>query len=123
MSDLAFPTLISPNWKMTRTPQWMTKVQLASSGARTSAGLRSTPLWKWTLKNGVLLAAETVADLEAIEGFVNTLAGMYDSFLWTDPDASGPGTVRVAFLSDAIQFERLSHQIWQTSLSFEQVTN
>lgn len=124
MSDLAFPTLVSENWKLTRTPQFNTKVQISASGARTACGFRSTPLWRWTLKNGVLQSADTIADLQAIEGFVNTLQGMWDSFLWTDPEtlSSTTGEVRVALLADHHDFERLCHEIWQLGqISFQQV--
>lgn len=124
MSDLLFPTLVSSNWKLTRTPQWITQVQTSVSGVRCSAGFRSSPLWKWTLKNGVLQAADTIQDLQTVESFFNLLAGAYDSFLWQDPEPVSftGGTVRVAFLQDAVDFDRLCGRIWQTgNLEFQQV--
>lgn len=126
MSDLAFPTLQASTWKLTRTPQFVTKEQLSASGARCAAAFRSTPLWKWTLKNGILQADDSIADLQAIEGFVNTLAGMYDSFLWTDPEApsfTGTNPTRVALLSDSPTFERFAYKLWQLGeISFEKVS-
>lgn len=125
MSDLAFPTLVSSNWRLTRTPQWISKIQVSASGIRGACGFRGSPLWKWTLKNGVLQASDTIQDLQAIELFVNTLQGMYDSFLWTDPEQESfpDGVVRVAFLSDAPTFDRLCHEIWQTGkLEFQKVS-
>lgn len=125
MATPTFPTLVSSNWKMTRSAQFFTKPQLSSSGKRTVAGLRSTPLYKWRLKNGVLQAADTIQDLQEIEGFINTLQGAYSSFYWTDPEqesiAGNP--FLVAFTNDAIELQQLSYQIWQVGeLAFQQVT-
>src|SRR5690348_13538491 len=121
MSDTVFPTLVSSSWKMTRTPQWETGVQISASGVSCRAKYRSKPLWKWTLKNGILQSADTIADLQAIEGLYNSLFGMYDSFLWPDPENStiADGSVqvivdgvsywRVGFLKDDATFDRFAY--------------
>ena len=72
------------------------------------------------LKNGVLQSADAIGDLQAIESLVNQMAGMYDSFLWTDVELGQQ--FRVAFVSDAVTFNRICHQIWQCGqLEFETV--
>jgi hypothetical protein len=121
MSDLAFPTLKSSNWKLQRTPQFTTLTQRSVSGVWLSrAALQSQPGWKWMLKNGVLQSADAIGDLQAIESLVNQMAGMYDSFLWTDSELGQQ--FRVAFVSDAVTFDRICYQIWQCGqLEFETV--
>jgi hypothetical protein len=137
MPDVIFPALQSPNWKLTRTPQWLTLRQESASGKLVRASLRSRPLWKWTLKNGVLQAQSTIADLQAIQDFFNDEAqGMANSFLWRDPedttiqdaavqvDVDGVLYWRVALLEDAIDLERFAYELWQVgSISFSQVRN
>lgn len=134
MSTTVFPTLVSSNWKLTRTPQWTTTVKSAVSGDRRRAALRDKPLWKWTLKNGVLQSDPAIGDLQAIEGLFNDMCGRWDFFLWKDPeddsiaDADAQinilGTLYwpVAFLTDSANFDRFAYQLWQCgSLEFEQV--
>src|ERR1051325_7423240 len=129
-----FPTLVSSNWKLTRTPQFLTSVQLSASGVRTAAAFRSKPLWKWTLKNGVLQSVDTIADLQAIETLVNGMQGMFGTFLWRDPDPSlvddssvmvsqnGINYWPVALIEDSADFERFAHQLWRLGkLEFGQV--
>jgi hypothetical protein len=135
MADVVFPTLTSPNWKLTRTPQWSSIAQTSAAGRRYRAALRSRPLWKWTLKNGVLQADPTIADLQAIEDFFNARGGTADSFLWQDPEDTTIGDPsvqvlnagvyywRVAFLADALDFERFAGHLWKLgSVSFSEVT-
>lgn len=126
MSDLAFPTLVSSNWRLTRSPTFVTKVQLSASGLRSAAAFRSTPLWSWRLKNGVLQSDTTIADLQAIEEFINTLEGMYDSFLWSDSEVTsfaGTYPTRVALLKDSHEFERFAPRLWRLGeISFQLVT-
>lgn len=133
MSDIVFPTLASPNWKMTRTPVWHTLVQTSASGKRSRVGLSSAPIYKWTLKNGVLQAGDSIADLQAIELLFNQMNGMNDSFLWNDPESSSIPNLsnlslvsgvyfRVAFLADEADFDRLCNQIWELGkITFQQV--
>jgi hypothetical protein len=127
VSNIIFPVLKSSNWKMTRTPQFKTLIQTSASGLRTRAALQSAPIWKWTLKNGVLQAAPTIADLQAIESLFNSMYGMYDSFLWRDPEFESliPGYdtyYSVAFLTDALDFDRFAHELWELgTMSFQQV--
>jgi hypothetical protein len=133
MSSTIFPTLRSPNWKMTRTPTWSTIVRTSSTGNRRRVPLRTKPLWRWTLKNAVLQSADTIADLQTIQDFYNARAGQLDSFLWQDPEpdsispdpdiASVLGSYwPVAFTVDSIDFERFAYQLWKCgTVSFAQI--
>lgn len=128
MSNILFPTLRSPNWKLTRTPFYKTMAQESASGNKyITAALRSGKLMKWTLKNGVLQAADTIADLQAIQNLFDSMLGMYDSFLWKDPESQTltPGYDAyhpVKFLSDSLDFDRLCGKIWELGeVSFRQV--
>src|SRR5947209_793075 len=88
MSNIIFPTLKSPNWKLVRSPFYKTMVQESASGNKyVTAALRSGKLMKWGLKNGVLQADSTIADLQAIQNLFDTMLGMYDSFLFKDPES------------------------------------
>src|SRR5689334_6081123 len=86
MSVEIFPTLQSPNWKLTRTPVWSSVARTASTLDRRRAPLRVKPMWRWTLKNAVLQSDVTIADLQTIQNFFNARAGQLDSFLWRDPE-------------------------------------
>jgi Conserved hypothetical protein 2217 (DUF2460) len=134
LSTTQFPTLISSNWKMTRTPQWNTNVQTSSTRNRTRAPLQAKPLWKWTLKTGILQSAPAIADLQAITNLYNAMQGRGDFFLWTDPEGdsivdpsvqiniSGTYYWPVAFTADAVDFDRFAYQLWECgTLEFEQV--
>lgn len=127
MSNIIFPALRSPSWKLTRSPFYKTMAQESSSGKYVTAALRSGKLMKWTLKNGVLQAADSVADLQAIQNLFDSMLGMYDSFLYRDPESQTltPGYDAyhpVKFLSDSLDFDRLCYQIWELGeVSFRQV--
>ena len=49
MSNAIFPTLPGLKWGTTRTPQWSTQVQQASSGREMRAAFWSYPRWKYSL--------------------------------------------------------------------------
>lgn len=127
MSNIIFPALRSPNWKLTRTPFYKTMVQESASGKYVTAAMRSGKLMKWTLKNGILQAADTIADLQAIQNLFDAMLGMYDSFLYKDPESQTltPGYDAyhpVKFLSDSLDFDRLLYRIWELGeVSFRQV--
>lgn len=122
-TDLFFPILKSPNWKMTRTPVWATQARTAVIGDRRRAPLQTDVIWKWTLKNGVLQSADTVADLQAIANLFDQCYGMLGTFSWTDPEgldlvdengATYAGQMwEVAFTADSLDFERFAYRLWQ----------
>jgi hypothetical protein len=132
VSNTSFPALKSSNWKLSRTPQWKTQVATSSSGVHTRNPLQTSPIWKWTLKNGILRAADTIADLQAIQNLFLQMYGRWDYFLWTDPEGaslidqnialgSNP-TFAVCFTHDTVDFDRFAHQLWECgSLEFEQI--
>src|SRR4051812_15874433 len=88
MSNLSFPVLNSSNWKLSRTPQWKTQAATSSSGVHTRNPLQTSPIWKWTLKNGILRAADTVGDLQTIQNLFLQMYGRWDYFMWSDPEGS-----------------------------------
>lgn len=127
MSDIVFPKLVSSNWKLTRAPFFKTMAQESVSGKYTTAALQSGVLWKWTLKNGILQSKCSIRDLQAVEGLFISMMGMYDSFLWPDPEPCSitPGYINYypcKFLSDSLDFDRLAYKIWELGeVSFRQV--
>src|SRR5689334_24417532 len=108
MPDILFPTLQSSNWKATRTSQWSTMTQTSAAGRRQRAALRSRPLWKWTLKNGVLQSDPTIADLQAIQNLFNSTLGMAGSFLWRDPEDATIADTSVQVLSGGVYYWRVA---------------
>lgn len=132
MSNQFFPTLHTSSWKLTRTPQWQTQVQTSVPGDRKRNPLQTKPLWKWTLKNGVLQSA--YGDLQAIQDLFTAMHGSLDWFLWKDPEGDsivdpsvqinilGDYYWPVAFTSDSLDFDRFAFELWECgTLAFEQV--
>jgi hypothetical protein len=127
MSNIIFPTLKSSNWKLRRSPMFTTITQTSSSNKVTSAALQSSVLWKWKLQNGVLQSAPAIADLQAIQNLFVQMYGMYDSFLWPDPEPSSitigfQSLYPVKFTNDIADFDRFAYQLWECGeLEFRQV--
>lgn len=88
MSNAVFPSLPGLMWDITRTPQWATKIQRASSGKETRLAYMNAPIWRWLLKYDVLRQDTVNAELAQILGFFNARQGRFDSFLYTDPSDS-----------------------------------
>ena len=86
MSNAIFPTLPGLKWGTTRTPQWSTQVQQASSGREMRAAFWSYPRWKYSLSYEVLRAGNGLQELQQLVGFFNARRGSFDSFLYEDPD-------------------------------------
>lgn len=86
MSDAVFPSLPGLSWDITRSPQWNTKVQRSDGGKELRASFYSSPIWRWVLQYEVLDATAAVHSFQDLVGFFNARQGMFDSFLYADPD-------------------------------------
>ncbi len=90
MSTQVFPSLSGLAFPVTRAPMFKTRQQESISGKRTWIADWSYPRWKWTLvfnflrNNGFYQASSD--ELLALLGFFNNRQGMFDSFLYSDPD-------------------------------------
>ncbi len=77
---------------ISRVVQWDTILQEAVSGKETRVGRRIYPRREYGLVFNFLRSSTlagfspAVNELAAFEGFFNSRQGMFDSFLWTDPD-------------------------------------
>lgn len=89
MSNAVFPsTSVLPGFwiEITRTAAWDTIVQQAVSGKETRVNRRQYPRRTWDIKFNFLRSSTTYLELQALEGFFDQRQGMFDSFLWTDPE-------------------------------------
>lgn len=89
MSNAVFPsTSVLPGFwiEITRTAAWDTIVQQAVSGKETRVNRRQYPRRTWDIKFNFLRSSTTYLELQALEGFFDSRQGMFDSFLWTDPE-------------------------------------
>jgi uncharacterized protein (TIGR02217 family) len=77
---------------ISRTVEWDTIVQEAVSGKEVRIARRQYPRREFQLKFNFLRSSTlagfnpTVNELATFEGFFNSRQGMFDSFLWKDPD-------------------------------------
>jgi uncharacterized protein (TIGR02217 family) len=85
MSNAVFPVLPGLMWDVTRTPEFATKIQRASSGKETRIAYMTAPIWRWVLKYDVLRQNTVTTELSQLLGFFNARRGKFDSFLYTDP--------------------------------------
>ncbi len=90
MSGLIFPTLPGMGIAVKRTPVFSTQVAVAASGKELRASYQSTPRWKYEIPlNFVRVSGFSSLtpsnEMAAILGLFNSVKGMWDSFLYTDP--------------------------------------
>lgn len=91
MSALIFPSgLRGIGMEVKRTPVWSTLVQTSPSGKEVRTQFYSTPRWKYEIP--LLFArvsgfsAKTVQnEMAMIQSLYQSVRGMWDSFLYTDP--------------------------------------
>ena len=84
MSNLVFPDYPGITIDIERTPEWSTLVKEAWSGVETRIGQRPWPRWRYALKIDVLRATD--GEIAGLEAFFNRHAGMFESFLFRDPE-------------------------------------
>ena len=85
MSNYVFPTLNTVGWSVFKTPNWLTKVQIATSGKELRSAWFSAPKYNFKLTYEVLRADSVNIELQTLLGFFNARQGSFDSFLFTDP--------------------------------------
>lgn len=85
MSSAVFPALPGITWDITKAPQWNTKVQRSDGGKELRAQFFTVPIWRWGLAYDVLRSDPTLHEYQTLVGFINQRAGMFDSFLYSDP--------------------------------------
>jgi uncharacterized protein (TIGR02217 family) len=90
MSNAVFPALPGLTFNITKSPTWSTKVQRSAGGKELRAAFYSSPIWRWVLQYEMLRsnAAAGFTELQTLAGFFNARQGMFDSFLFADPDDS-----------------------------------
>ena len=86
MSDAVFPLLPGLAWSVMRTPQWSTNVTASKSGRQYAVGDRLYPTYKWKLPYEFMRAYGSFAEQQQLFGFINSLRGRGDSFLYRDPN-------------------------------------
>lgn len=100
MSAQVFPSFTAvpgANIKITRDVQWDTIVQEAISGKETRVARRQNPRRSFALTYNFLRSSTTWTELQTIEGFFNGRQGMYDSFLWNDPEDRSSSAYTIGF--------------------------
>lgn len=94
MSNAVYPTL--PGLKLfetTKTAQWSTQVQRATSGMEARLAYYTVPIWKWVLTYSMLRTYGAFTEFQTLANFFNARQGSYDSFLFDDPtDDTVPAT-------------------------------
>lgn len=87
MGNVVFPGAFA-GLKFTRGrhPRFDTRVQVSVSGRELRSAFQAFPLWDFQLSYEVLREAAAVDELRTIEGFFLARRGMWDSWLYTDPD-------------------------------------
>ncbi|HEV8015213.1 MAG TPA: DUF2460 domain-containing protein [Stellaceae bacterium] len=90
MSTSVFPTLVGLGWSATRREIWKTRSQEAISGKETRIADWSYPRHQWTLGFDFLrqgaLSGTAYSEFAQLAGFFDLRQGMFDSFLYADPD-------------------------------------
>lgn len=108
MSNAIYPSDVRGlKFNVTKTPKFNTLVQTAPNKFETRILQSQNPVWNWTLLydylyassngqyNNELLAGRDYPDYQLLQGFFLGRQGMYDDFLFLDPDDNsvGPGLV------------------------------
>lgn len=95
MSNAVFPSLIGLGWNVVREVQWGGKatgggtiVQENVSGKEVRVARRIIPRRQYTLSYDILRSDNVNLELQQLEQFFNNRSGMFDSFLFSDPDDS-----------------------------------
>jgi uncharacterized protein (TIGR02217 family) len=85
MTELVFPQTAGMAWGMTKSPLWASRVQKSVSGKRQAIGYMAYPGYKYTVNFNVLREYGSFTEMEALQGFFNTMRGQVDTFRFVDP--------------------------------------
>ena len=86
MSNALLPALVGLTFPVEKTPQWSTKIQTATSGKETRLGFWSYPIWQYSVSYDILRSDNVNAELQQLLGFFNARRGLFDDWLFYDPD-------------------------------------
>ena len=84
MSDFLLPTLPGLMWTNVKKPKFGTNIAPHVSGREVRVSNYSYPLYEWELKYE-FLRADAYNELQQLMGFYLARRGMFDSFLYRDP--------------------------------------
>lgn len=82
MAIKKFPNIRRFSWNSTKQQKWNTEVQRSASGRVRTMTSQLYPCWTITAS----LPAITDAEANTLQGFVASLKGSYEPFLWLDPE-------------------------------------
>lgn len=88
MSNAVFPILPGLTWSTGKHPIFKTQVQEAISGRELRAAFQAYPIWSFSLTYESLHGDLGTKELQTLLSFFLARRGMWDSFLYTDPDFS-----------------------------------
>lgn len=86
MSNAILPITDGYGITAIKTPAWATRRARAVSGFERRVQQRMYPMWSIEMSVEVLRDAVGIDEAKNLIGFFNARAGMFDSFLYTDPD-------------------------------------
>lgn len=86
MSNAVLPSYPGVKIEVDKAPMWSTRSSESASALERRVQERLYPKWKIDLSYEVLRDAVGLDEAEALIGFYNQRAGMFDSFLYADPD-------------------------------------
>jgi hypothetical protein len=82
------PTLVGIQWDITYTPVFSTVTTMKVSGRETRRAKMFSPLWSIELKYD-RLRSDSLAELQSLVGFIESIGSMTTPFLFTPPGALG----------------------------------
>lgn len=86
MSQVVFPTLAGLEYPVKRFPEWKTLRQEAMSGLVAKSAPWTYPRWHWEQSYSKLSSAYAQLEFQTLVDFFNARQGIYDTFLYADPD-------------------------------------
>lgn len=87
LSNAVFPVLRGLTWSRNKTPSFSTKTQTAINGREVRIPLWTYPRWTFNLTYSFVYDDYTTAgDLQKIAGFFLNRQGVFDDFLYQDPE-------------------------------------
>src|SRR5215469_11671852 len=96
MSTQVFPSLLGLGWSIKRKALWKTTAQENVSGKEVRIAYWSSPRYEWELTFEFLrqgtVNGQAASDFAGLMGFFNLRQGMFDSFLYADPDDNATPT-------------------------------
>lgn len=86
LTQYLYPDLPGMKIDISRTPEFLTVVKESSSGREVTAAMRAYPRWRYQLGYEVLRSGNSTKELQKLIAFYARVRGMFDNFLFIDPD-------------------------------------